>query len=165
MCRAEAETAAAAASASPRKEHGASRGQWAPRGTLGPQGCKAFRDYRAAKETRANEELLGQPDQKEMWEQEASLDSPVQMEFQDTQGKVGPEEDPAMMAAMGPEETQVHKGPLDLEASLASLGPKDPRGRKVNLTHCLKKNVTNTGVNLESPDWSATRGLLAAQGQ
>lgn len=87
------------------------------------------------------------------------------MEFLGTQGKVGPEEDLAMMAAMEPGETQVHRGLLDLEASLASLGPKDPRGRKANLTHCLKKTETNTGVNLESPDWLATRGRLAAQDQ
>lgn len=131
---------------------------------MGPQGCKASQDYRAAKETRANGELLGRLDQKEMWEPEACLDSPAQMEFLDTQGKEGPEEDPAMMAAMGPKETQVHKGPLDPGASVASLGLKDPKGRKVNLTHYLKKTKTNTGVNLESLDRLATRGLLAAQG-
>lgn len=153
-----------AASATPKKEHGVSRGQWAPRGTMAPQGCKASQDYRAAKETRVNGELLGRLDQKEMWEPEASLDSPAQMEFLDIQGKVGPEEDQAMMVAMGPEETQVHKGPLDLGASMAPLGPKDPRGRKVNLTYCVKKTKTNTGVNLESLDRSATRGLLAAWG-
>lgn len=131
---------------------------------MGPRGCKDSLDCRAAKETRVNGELQGQRDQKEMWEQEASLDSLVQMEFLGTQGKVDPEEDPAMMVATGPGETPVHRGPLDLGASLASLGPKDPRGRKANLTHSLKKTATNTGVNLESPDWLATRGLLAAQG-
>lgn len=130
-----------------------------------PQGYRVSQDYRAAKETRVNEELLDQLDQREMWEQEASLDSLVQTEFQDTQGKVGPEEDPAMMVAMGPEEMQVHRGPLDLGAPLASLGPKDPRGRKENLTHCLQRTETNTGVNLESLDWLATRVLLAVQGQ
>lgn len=47
--------------------HRVSRGQWAPRGTMGLQGCKASQDYRAAKETKGNGELLGQLDQKEMW--------------------------------------------------------------------------------------------------
>lgn len=100
-----------------------------------------------------------------MWEQEVSLDSLVQMEFLGTQGKAGPGEDPAMTAAMGPEETQVRRGPLDLGASLASLGPKDPRDRKANLMRYLQKTVTSTGVNRESLDWSATRALLATQGQ
>lgn len=35
---------------------------------MGPRGCKDSLDYRAAKETRVNGELLGQLDQKEMWE-------------------------------------------------------------------------------------------------
>lgn len=165
MCPAEGETAAGAASATRRKEHGVSRGQWAPRGTMAPQGCKDSQDYRAAKETRANGELLDQLDQKEMWEREASLGSPVQMEFLGTQGKEDPEEDRAMTVATEPEETPGLRGPLGLGASLASLGPKDPRGRKANRTHSLKKTVTNTGVNLESLAWLATRGLLAAQGQ
>lgn len=94
-----------------------------------------------------------------------SPDSLVLMEFPDTQGKVAPEEGLAMMAAMGPGEMQAHRGPLALEASLASPGPKDPRDRKVNLMHCLKKTATNTGVKLESLDWWASRGLLDAQGQ
>lgn len=165
MCPAEGETAVGAASASRRKEHGVSQGKWAPRGTMGPQGCKDSQDYRAAKETRVNGELLDQLDQKEMWEREASLDSPVQMEFLGTQGKVDPVEDRAMMVATEPEETPGHRDPLELGASLASLGPKDPRGRKANLTHSRKRTVTNIGVSLESLARSATRGLLAAQGQ
>lgn len=165
MCPVEGETAAAAASATPRKEHGVSQGQWAPRGTMGLQGCKASQDYRAAKETKVNGELLGRLDQKEMWGREVSLGSREPMEFLDTQGKAGPEEDPAMMVATEPKEMPDHKGPLDLGASLASLGPKDPKGRKVNLTHCLKKTATNTGVNLESLVCPATRGLLAARDQ
>lgn len=112
-----------------------------------------------------NGELLDQLDQKEMWEREASLDSPVQMEFLGTQGKVDPVEDRATMVAMEPEETPGHRDPLELGASLASLGPKDPRGRKANLTHSRKRTVTNIGVSLESLARSATRGLLAAQGQ
>lgn len=112
-----------------------------------------------------NGELLGRLDQKEMWGREESLDSREPMEFLDTQDKAGPEEDLAMMVAMEPKETQGHKGPLDLGASLASLGPKDPRGRKVNLTHCLIKTATNTGVTLESLECPAIRGLLAARGQ
>lgn len=130
-----------------------------------PQGCKDSQDYRAAKETRANGEFLDQLGRKEMWEREASLDSPVQMEFLGTQGKVDPEEDRATTVAMEPGETLVHRGPLDPGAFPASLGLKDPRGRKANLTHSLKKTVTNTGVNLESLASSATKGLLAAQGQ
>lgn len=165
MCPAEGETAAEVASATRRKEQGVSQGQWAPRGTMAPQGYKDSQDYRAAKETRANGEFLDQLDQKEMWEREASLDSPVQMEFLGTQGKVDPEEGQATMVATEPGETPVHRGPLDLGASLASLGPKDPRGRKASLTHSLKKTVTNIGVNLESLAWLATRDLLAAQGQ
>lgn len=47
--------------------HRVSQGQWAPRGTMAPQGCKDSQDYRAAKETRANGEFLDQLDQKEMW--------------------------------------------------------------------------------------------------
>lgn len=47
--------------------HRVSQGQWAPRGTMGLQGCKASQDYRAAKETKVNGELLGRLDQKEMW--------------------------------------------------------------------------------------------------
>lgn len=129
------------------------------------QGCKASQDYRAAKETKGNGELLGRLDQKEMWGREASLDSREQMEFLDTQGKADPEEDPAMMVAMEPKETQGHKGPLDPGASPASLGPKDPRDRKVNLTHSLMETATNTGVKLESLECPATRGLLAARGQ
>lgn len=165
MCPAEGETAAVAASATPRKERGVSQGQWAPRGTMGLQGCKASQVYRVAKETKVNGELLGRLDQKEMWGREESLDSREPMEFLDTQDKAGPEEDLAMMVAMEPKETQGHKGPLDLGASLASLGPKDPRGRKVNLTHCLIKTATNTGVTLESLECPAIRGLLAARGQ
>lgn len=165
MCPAEGETAVGAASASRRKERGVSQGKWAPRGTMGPQGCKDSQDYRASKETRVNGELLDQLDQKEMWEREASLDSPVQMEFLGTQGKVDPVEDRAMMVATEPEETPGHRDPLELGASLASLGPKDPRGRKANLMHSRKRTVTNIGVSLESLARSATRGLLAAQGQ
>lgn len=112
-----------------------------------------------------NGESLDRLDQKEMWEQEASLDSPVQMEFLGTQGKADPEEGQATMVAMEQEETPVHRGPLDLGASLASLGPKDPRGRKANLTHSPQKTGTNTGVNLESLAWSATKVLLDAQGR
>lgn len=112
-----------------------------------------------------NGESLDRLDQKEMWEQEASLDSRVQMEFLGTQGKVDPEEGQATMVAMEPEETPVHRGPLDLGASLASLGPKDPRGRKANLMHSPQKTGTNTGVNLENLAQSASKVLLDAQGQ
>lgn len=165
MCPAEGETAVEVVSATRRKERGVSLGQWAPRGTMAPQGCKDSQDYRVAKETRAKGGFLDLLDQKEMWEREASLDSLVQMEFLGTQAKVDPEDDQATMVAMEPEEMLVHRGPLDLRASLASLGPKDPRGRKANLMHSLKKTVTNTGVNLENLAWWATRGLRAAQGQ
>lgn len=165
MCPAEGETAVGAASATQRKEHGVSQGRWESRGTMVPQDCKDSQDYRAAKETRVNGGFLDQLDQKEMWEREASLDSPVQMEFLGTQGKVGPEEDQATTVAMEPGETLVPRGPLDPGAFLASLGPKDPRGRKVNLMHSLQKTATNTGVNLGSLASSATRGLLATQGQ
>lgn len=30
--------------------------------------------------------------------------------------------------------------------------------------HCLERTATDTGVNLESLDWSVSRGLLAALG-
>lgn len=49
--------------------------------------------------------LPGSQDQKEMWEQEAFLDSLVPTEFPDILGKVDPEDHLAMMAATGPGET------------------------------------------------------------
>lgn len=162
MCPVEGETAAAAANATRRKEDAASQGQWAPRATPGLPGCKASQGCRAAKGTRAKEEPPGQQDPKETWEQEVSLGSLVLMEFRDILGKVDPEVGQATMAAMGPGEMQVHKDPPALRAFLAPPGPKDPKGRKVNLTHCLKRTATNTGVNLESLDWSDSRVLLAA---
>lgn len=93
-----------------------------------------------------------------------SLGSLALMEFRDIQGKVGPEGGPAMMAATGPGETQVHRDPQAPRAFLAPPDPKDPKGRKANLTLCLKKTATNTGVNLESLDWLDTRVLLAVLG-
>lgn len=154
-----------AASATQRKEDGVSPGQWGPRGTPGHLGYKDSQDCRAGKEIKANGDLLDQQDQKETWDREASPDSRVLMEFLDTQGKVAPEEGLATTAAMGPGEMKARRGLLALGASLASPGPKDPRGRKANLMHCLEKTATSTGVNLESLDWLAFRGLLAAQGR
>lgn len=104
MCPVAGETAAGAASAILRKEDGVSQGRWVPRDTLGPQGYKDSQDCRAAKVTRVKEVLLGSQDQKEMWEQEAFLDSLVPTEFLDILGKVDPEDRLAMMAAMGPGE-------------------------------------------------------------
>lgn len=48
-----------AASATLRKEDGVSPGMWAPRDTLGPQGCKDSQDCRAAKVTRVKEAFPG----------------------------------------------------------------------------------------------------------
>ena len=45
----------------------ASQGQWAPRGTPGPQACRDSQDCRAAKVTRARGGHRGSQDQKEMW--------------------------------------------------------------------------------------------------
>lgn len=137
MCPAEGETAAADASATRRKEDAVSQGQWAPRATPGLPGCRASQGCRAAKATRAKEEPPGQRDPKEMWEQEVT-------------------------AAMGPGETQAHKDPPAPRDFPAPPGPKDPKDRKVNLMHCLKRTATNTGVNLGSLDWSDSRVLLAA---
>lgn len=123
MCPVEGETAAGAANATLRKEDGVSRGQWAPRDTPGPQGCKDSQDCRAAKVTKVKGALLGSQDQKETWAQEAFLDSLVPMEFLDILGKVDPEDRLAMMAAMGPGETQASRGPPARGASLDLLGP------------------------------------------
>lgn len=152
MCPVEGETAVGAASATLRKEGGVSQGQWAPRDTPGPQGCKDSQDCRAAKVTRVKEVLPGSQDQKATWEQEAFLDSLVLTEFLDTLGKVDPEDHLATMAATGPGETWASRDRPAPRASLDLLGPKDPKGRKVNLTHYPNGTVTNTGVNLESLD-------------
>lgn len=160
----EAETAAGAASATLRKEAGASQGQWAPKDTPGPPGYKDSQDCRAAKVTRARGGLPGSQDRKETWEQEASLDSRGPMEFPDILGKAGPEDGLAVMAAMGLWATQATR---DLSALTASSGlpdPKDPKGRKASPTLCLARTATSTGGNLASPDWSVSRGLLAALG-
>lgn len=164
MCPVEGETAVGAASATPRKEDGVNQGQWAPRGTTGPQGYKDSQDCRAAKVTRGKEALPGSQDQKEMWEQEAFLDSLVPTGFPDILGKGDPEDRLAMMAATERGETPARRDPPVLGASLALLDPKDPKGKKVNLTRCLARTETNTGVNLGSLDWSASRGLPAAPG-
>lgn len=113
----------AAASATLRKEGGVSQGQWAPRGTPDPQGYKDSQDCKAAKATRGTEALLGSQDQKEMWEQEAFLDSLALTEFPDILGKVDPEDHLAMTAATGPGETWASRGPPALGASLDLLGP------------------------------------------
>lgn len=148
----EGETAVAAASATLRKEGGVSQGQWAPRATRGPQGCKDSQDCRAAKVTRVKEAPPGSQGRKATWEQEAFLDSLVLTEFLDTLGKVGPEDHLATMAATGPGETWASRDTPAPRASLDLPGPKDPKGRKVNLTHCLKRTATNTGVNPENLD-------------
>lgn len=160
----EGETAAGAASATPRKEDGVSRGQWAPRATADLQAYKDSQDCRAAKVTRANEESLEQPDPKETWDQEEFLDSPVLMEFLDIRGKAGPEDAPAMTAATGHAATPARRDPPALGASPALPDHKDPKGRRVSLTHCLQRTATSTGANLESLDWSVSRGLPAVPG-
>nr|XP_031530754.1 uncharacterized protein LOC116279101 [Vicugna pacos] len=142
----------------------ASQGQWAPRDTTGPLACKDSQDCRAAKVTRAKGGLPASQDQRETWEQEAFLDSLVPTEFPGTRGKAGPEDDPATTAATGPWVTQATRDPWARTASPGPPGPKDPKVRKANPTPCPGRTVTNTGGNLESPDWSVSRGPLAALG-
>lgn len=160
----EAETAAEAASATPRREEGANQGQWAPRDTLGLRACRDSQDCRAAKVTRVKEGHPGSQDRKETWEREVFLDSQVPTAFPDTLGKVGPEDHLATTAATGPEETWAGRDPRVLRASSALLGPKDPKGRKASHMRYPVWTATNTGVNLESLDWLVSRVLLAALG-
>lgn len=153
-----------AASAIPRKEDGASQGQWAHRDTPGPPAYKGSQDCKAAKVTRVIGGLPASQDRRETWEPEAFLDFLVPTEFPGILARAGPEDRLATTAATGQWVTQATRDPAALAASSAPVGPKDPKGRKASPTLCLVRTATDTGGKLECPDWSVSRGLPAALG-
>lgn len=164
MCRVAAETAVGAASATLRKEDGASREWWAPRASTDPQGCKASRACKAKKARRASAADLGSSDPKAKWAAEALQAFQGPTGYPDTQDRAALEEDPALTAAMAPKEMQASRDCLAPGDSLAIPDPKDQKGRKASLTHYPPENVTATGANPVNQDWSASRVPLAARG-